>query len=321
MNMLPRTKELTRILISGAGGPAAVGAIKSLKMLDADIKIVAVDSDPLSAGSHLAHSFHVVPPADDKSFMLEMIKIITKENIHLIIPTSGFDIIPLSRNKDELNRMEVACFFSDSSVVNLCNNKYEFYKKLKDRYPIPNYSLFVEIEHDYPVFVKPVHGKGSRDSYLCESAEEMLYITARHENMIICEYLPGKEYTIDVLSDLNGEPLCAIPRERIETKAGVSSKGRIERNEDIMNLSMALAEYLELKGPSCMQMKEDKDGKLKFVEVNPRMGGGTVMATLAGVNIPGLILKLFKGETMSDQDLTFKEITVLRYYEEVVRLK
>ena len=50
--------------------------------------------------------------------------------------------------------------------------------------------------------------------------------------MIIQEYLPGKEYTVDVLSDLDGNSLLAIPRERIEVKAGISSKGKIT----LMNL-------------------------------------------------------------------------------------
>jgi len=135
--------------------------------------------------------------------------------------------------------------------------------------------------------------------------------------MLVCEYLPGKEYTIDVLSDLDGKAICAIPRERIETKAGISFKGRVERNKEIGDTCMSLAEYLGLKGPSCIQMKEDKEGNLKFIEANPRMGGGTIMATLAGVNIPHLILKLYDGEVLMEQDLKFKDITVLRYYEEI----
>ena len=141
---------------------------------------------------------------------------------------------------------------------------------------------------------------------------------AQHENMLICEYLPGKEYTVDVLSDLLARPLCAVPRERLETKAGVSSKGRVERNKEIAHSCMLVAEYLGLQGPSCIQIKEDKEGALKFIEANPRMGGGTIMATLAGVNIPHLILKLFNHQTMGEEDLKFNNITVLRYYEEII---
>jgi len=308
------------ILLSGAGGPAAINAIKSLRLVhpEGGIKIVAVDSNPLSAGFHLADSYYVVPQADDRMFMEAIYKIIDKEKIDLIMPTGGFDILPLSLNKGSLEYMGVTCFFSDYPVVKVCDSKYKFYTKIQDRFPVPTFSLHHNVRQDYPVFVKPDSGKGSRNTYMCQSEDSVVHIMARHKNMLVCEYLPGNEYTIDVLSDLNGRAICAVPRERIETKAGISSKGRVQGNKEIERICMSLAEYLGLKGPSCIQMKEDKEGKLKFIEANPRMGGGTIMATLAGVNIPYLILKLYDGETMTEQDLRFKDITVLRYYEEIV---
>ena len=71
-----------------------------------------------------------------------------------------------------------------------------------------------------------------------------------------------------------------------------------------------------LKGPVCIQLKEDSRGNPKFIEVNPRLGGGTYFSTLAGVNFLDLILKI-KNKQSFDQP-TFKEITVLRYYNEIV---
>ena len=136
--------------------------------------------------------------------------------------------------------------------------------------------------------------------------------------MIISEYLPGKEFTVDVLSDLSGAPLCAVPRERIETKAGISVKGKIIKNDYIQNLCLDLAKYLNLKGPVCMQLKEDQRGILKFLEINPRIGGGTIMSFLAGINFIEIILKILLGDKIDSDRLTFKEITVLRYYEEVI---
>ena len=308
------------ILLSGAGGPAAIGAIKSLHLIhpEGGIKIVAVDSNPLSAGFYLANSYYVVPQSDDESFMEEIYKIIDKEEINLIMPTSGSDILQLSIHKEELNERGATCFFSDYPVVRVCDSKYKFYTKLEGKFPIPTFTLHHNAGQDYPVFIKPVRGKGSRNSYICQTEDTAIYIMTRYKNMLVCEYLPGKEYTIDVLSDLDGKAICAVPRERIETRAGISFKGRVERNKEIENACMLLAEYLGLKGPSCIQMKEDKEGKLKFIEANPRMGGGTIMATFAGVNIPYLILKLYDGETITEQDLKFKDITVLRYYEEIV---
>ena len=71
-----------------------------------------------------------------------------------------------------------------------------------------------------------------------------------------------------------------------------------------------------MKGPVCIQMKEDINGKPKFVEINPRVGGGTYFATLAGVNFMKIILDMMDNDDIYIEEP--KEITVLRYYEEVV---
>ena len=63
-------------------------------------------------------------------------------------------------------------------------------------------------------------------------------------------------------------------------------------------------------------MKEDKDGKPKFVEVNPRFGGGTYFTTLAGVNFCKLIIDMLNGKELNIPKP--KPITVLRYFEEIV---
>ena len=63
-------------------------------------------------------------------------------------------------------------------------------------------------------------------------------------------------------------------------------------------------------------MKEDVNGKLKFIEINPRFGGGTYFSTLAGINFVEVILDLINEKQVNLPNP--KEITVLRYYNEVV---
>jgi carbamoyl-phosphate synthase large subunit len=63
-------------------------------------------------------------------------------------------------------------------------------------------------------------------------------------------------------------------------------------------------------------MKCDAEGVPKMMEVNPRMGGGTIMTTYAGVNFPELIIKMVNNEKIEIPAI--KEITMVRYYEEVI---
>jgi carbamoyl-phosphate synthase large subunit len=134
--------------------------------------------------------------------------------------------------------------------------------------------------------------------------------------MIFQEYLPGTEYTIDVLCDLNRQPLIAVPRIRLETTGGISTRGKVLRNPDIEKLCMGVAGLIGIRGPCCIQMKESSTGIPKITEINPRLGGGTIFSALAGANFPDMILKMVKGERVPAPKIS--EITVVRYFEEIV---
>jgi carbamoylphosphate synthase large subunit len=63
-------------------------------------------------------------------------------------------------------------------------------------------------------------------------------------------------------------------------------------------------------------MKEDQSGELKFVEINPRFGGGTYFASLAGVNFMKAILDLINKNPIEIKKPNL--IKIMRYYREVI---
>jgi len=304
------------VLVSGGGGAAAISTIKALRMGGFDGRIVSTDAERLSAGLYLADAFRVVPRAKDPAFYPAVLRLIEDEHIGIIFPTSGFDIYEFARHKRELEAMGVVVAMSDADAMATCENKWQFYLKTQGVFPLPETGRDPTTWNRFPCFVKPVFGKGSRDTHRCATREELEFHTLPARDMLIQEYLPGEEYTVDVLSDLSGAPLLAVPRARLETKDGISSKGRVFRDEEIERLCLDLARHLGLKGPTCMQLKRDDAGHPKFMEVNPRIGGGSMFTTLAGVNIPMLLLRLIAGMELAPQKA--KDIVVLRYYEEVV---
>ena len=288
------------ILFLGAGGPAAVGAIKSLLDFDTqkEHKIISVDCDELAVGFHMSDESYIIPKNDDDSYHHKLKEIVDKENIDLILPTSD-DIVQISMLKN-INYKNINLFMSDYDVIATCHNKMFFYEKCKDDFPLP-YTI------DKPLFKKPIRGKGSRGVELIKNNGQEIYQ----------EYLPGTEYTIDVFSDMKSNVLSVVPRIRLQTKAGISTKGKIVRDKYIEAQCRKLAKFLKLKGPSCIQMKEDEKRNPKFIEVNPRFGGGTYFTTLAGINFVKMIIDLIEGNTpifVSEP----KEITILRHFEEIV---
>lgn len=304
------------VLIPGAGGAAGIGAIKSLKMCKFKGKIVSTDADILSAGLYLADIGYVVPPANSSSFLQEAMKIIDEEHVDIILPTSGFDIIPYSKNRKVLEDKGVTTVMSDYEIIKICLDKERFYHKLKNKFKLPYSTKDSSKFNIFPCIAKPIFGKGSKNVFICHDEHELNIILSKYNEMLIQEYLPGKEYTIDVLSDLDGTALVAIPRERIEVKAGISFKGKIISDDAIQEECLNVAEYIGIKGPSCMQMKCDEEGVPKMMELNPRMGGGTILTTYAGVNFPELIIKMINDDKIEIPEI--KKITMIRYYEEVI---
>lgn len=304
------------VLVTGGGGAAAISAIKSLRMGGFDGRIVSADADPLSAGLYLADAFRVLPRASDPAFFPAVERLIDEEKVDVIFPTSGFDIYEFARHKPALEAKGIAVAMSDLDAMLTCANKWEFYLKTHGAFPMPETSVDPAAWQRFPCFVKPVFGKGSRNAYRCATRAELEHYCAQFADMLIQEYLPGDEYTVDVLSDLAGMPLLAVPRARLETKEGISSKGRVFRDGLMERLCLDIARHLGLKGPTCMQLKRDAAGHLKFLEINPRMGGGSMFTTLAGVNIPMLLLDVVAGRSIARPQP--EEIVVLRYYAEVV---
>ena len=313
------------ILVSCAGGPAAVGIIKSIEDFDSQgaPKTVAIDCDRLSVGFHLADRSYVVPFSVEDDYWKEVLKVIRKEKIDVIIPTGDADIVHFSKNKNVLNKMGVTVFMSDYETIKVCQNKLLFYKHLVKNgleNLLPKTSTDCR-EIDLPILCKPKRGSGSRGIELWETESQIKELD-KVENLhyssdyIFQEYLPGTEYTIDVLCDLEGKVLSVIPRKRLQIKAGISSKGKIIRDKRIEDNCRTLCNKVNIKGPVCIQMKEDINGIPKFVEINPRVGGGTYFTTLAGVNFMKIIFDVVNGDDIYIEEP--KEITVLRYYDEVV---
>lgn len=309
-------RKVSTILVPGAAAPAGINAIKSLRMGGFQGKIVATDSSYLSPGFFMCEVNEVIPEADDHSFIDRLNEIVEKYGVNLLLPTSGFDIYPYSEFKEQLLKRGAFPVVSDLDSLVTCKDKMLTYERLKSKFDLPFTTTDPTEINSFPVMAKPRYGKGSRDIMRLDNTDDIGYVTSKMKDLIFQEFLPGTEYTIDVLSDLDKKALLAVPRIRIQTKAGISTKGRILKNRKIEEECKQIADFIGIRGPCCIQMKEDVNGVMKLVEINPRMGGGTIFTTLAGANFPMMLMDMVEHKQVKVPEI--REITVIRYYEEIV---
>ena len=312
---MPRFTTST-VLVPGAAGPAGINTIKSLKMAGFGGKILATDSSSLSAGFFMADINEIIPQADEHSFLDRLFHIVKMYQVEVLMPSSGSDIYPYSENRKQLAEMGAEAIVSDRDKLEICRDKMLTFQTLSNKFVLP----FTTAESDkidaFPVLAKPRFGKGSRGIVKIDDESDLRYIISKRDDLVFQEYLPGTEYTVDVLSDLDGKPIIAVPRIRMQTKAGISTKGRVLRDPALEMDCMKIAELVGIRGPCCMQMKESAEGRLKLIEINPRMGGGTIFTSLAGANFPAMLLDMIEGRQVSLPVIS--EITVIRYFEEFV---
>jgi len=287
-------------------------------MVKYPVRIVASDSNPISAGFFMSDAHEVLPEIDSKLYVSRLLDIVEKHKIEILMPSSGYDIYQYSDNKEKLLKLGALPVVSDKKTMERCKDKMQTFNYLSKKFDLPFTTIDYKKTSRFPLIAKPRYGKGSKGIVKIDNEKELKYVQTKRDkdNLIFQEYLPGTEYTIDVLSDLECEPIIAVPRIRLETKAGISTMGKIVKDENISDTCKSIAKCLKIRGPCCIQMKESKEGILKIVEVNPRMGGGTFFTTLAGANFPAMILDMVNGKKPKIPKIS--EITIVRYFEEIV---
>ena len=294
-----------KILLTYAGGIAGQSVIKMINNSKYYEKLytIGVDCDENAPGLQWVDKPVVVSKYPDCES--ELRELIEKEKPDLILPTGEEDLAFLSEFEN--------AYMCDRSLIELCQNKYEFYKHYKTFFGshMPQTELGWE-NLNLPMVQKPITGRGSRGFELLENAGHIAAVENRPMT-IYQEYLPGQEWTIDVL--LTDKTKVIVPRKRVNVKGGNSTCGKIELNRDIIMFLEMFFQDQSFRGPLCVQMKEDKDGVPKLTEINPRFGGGSIFTTIAGINFVDVILAEKFGDKLKLEEP--REITITRYWDEM----
>lgn len=307
------TNSKTTIVRTAVGSPASVGLIKELRKRG--IRVVGTDCNPLSAGFYFCDKSYVVPRGDELNFVEELLKICEKEKPKAIISGPEEEILTLSKNKKLFEKRDILVLVPAYRIARTCADKVatdKFFKKEG----IPTPKIYRKNEVEFPIIIKPRWGRGSTNVFKAKNKEELEVFSRKVKEPIFQEFIKGKEYTIDVFADLEGEPLSVVPRERIRVESGISFKGKTVYDQEMINFCEKIVRKLRIKGPSCIQCIKDNRGP-KFIEINTRFGGGSILSMKADPTIIPNLIRIIKGKKPI-KSKGFKEgITTLRYYSEV----
>jgi carbamoyl-phosphate synthase large subunit len=306
------------IMRTGVGSSPSVSTIKTLQNLG--IKVVGIDCNPLSIGFYFADAAYCVPKADNPKYIPTLLKICKKEKVNAILPAVDEELVVLANCKDKFEKEGILVVVAKKDVIELCFDKFKTYKFfVQNNIPTPATYDALKVNLDeitYPKIIKPRFGRGEHDVYKINNQKEFLFFKDYVNKPLLQDYIEGQEYTIDLLADFNSKVLCIVPRKRLGIESGISIKGITAYKKDIIDNCINIVKKLSIVGPANIQCFIDKDNKLLFTEINPRLAGGVALSVAAGSNIMINLVKLLKGENVEECFKFEEDLLMLRYWAE-----
>jgi carbamoyl-phosphate synthase large subunit len=151
-----------------------------------------------------------------------------------------------------------------------------------------------------------------------DAVEDLDWPLRRVAEPIVQTRVRGQEFTVDALVDRTGVVAGAVPRWRLETRAGISTRGCTFVHEGVASLVADVLSAVGLRGPANVQGFVAEDGSVCVVEVNPRFSGGLPLSLAAGADLVGQYLGALSGDEIRPERLTYRPgVTMARYYNEV----
>jgi len=281
---------MKKLLVTGAGGPAGINFVMSLRIAPENLFIVGTEADKYFTHLSFTDKTYLVPKADDENYVDTLNEIIRKEKIEFIHPQPDVEVMVISENREKL---DATVFLPSKMAVRACQDKLES-AKLWHQKNVP-VARFIEIRNDSdvdrafeeignPIWIRARHGAGGRGSTQAYNRETAIswinYWKARkvNWNFIAQEHLPGKNIGFHSLWK-DGELVTSMARERIEyiypnlAPSGVTGTPAVQKtvhNEQINKIGTeaVLAIDPNFNGIACVDLKENSEGVPCVTEIN-----------------------------------------------------
>lgn len=312
-----------KIIITGAGGPAGINFVRSIKEAPEKISIICVDANKYHLVWLDVEKKYKVPRYDAANYIDSINTIIEETEANLIHPQPDGEVKLLSENR---HRLKAKTFLPNKKTIEICQDKHLSSLAWKKEGLIESEPLVIESEEDaakaselfgYPYWIRASVGFSARGSTLIENSE-----TAKHWigywksrgigwKFIAQKYFGGRNIAFQSLW-LDGEVVVSQARERIEYLYPYLSPSGIT-NTPVVAVTISDKKVNEMAtkavrsidshatGVFCIDLREDEKRNPKPTEINAgRFFTTSYFFTAAGVNMPYYYLSLAYGEELPD---------------------
>jgi carbamoyl-phosphate synthase large subunit len=309
---------MKKVLVTGCGGAASRGFIKSLKKADEHIYIVGVDCDLFKIVHSATKNNYLVPISSAKNYIEELNQIIEVEKIEFLYSQPDSEVFVVSKNR---NKIDANVFLPVHKTIEICQDKFKSIKRWEKKgITVPKYRL-LKSEDDLdeafatikvPFWIRAIKGAGGKGSLIVSKKEQAkIWIDYWNGwgNFIASELLPKRLMTWQSLWK-DGELVCAQGRERLSwglsqlSPTGVTGMTGVAKTISYKHLDETAEKAIfavdkKPNGIFGVDLKEDKNSTLCPTEINiGRFFTTMQFFTEAGLNMPEMYLRLAYGENI-----------------------
>lgn len=264
--------------------------------------VVACDLSNTAPAIYHADKNYLVSRILDDNYIPEIVDICKKEDIHLIVPTIDTELYKLAEAREYIeSNTSAKVLVSDMSVVKICRDKYNtqaFFEENGFNMPrLIDEEVIKNKDYKFPLFIKPLNGSSSINTFKVNNEKELEFFLEYVPEPIVQDFMEGEEYTIDVFVDFEHNPITIVPRQRLATRGGEVLKGLVKKDREIIETIKNVIKVLKPIGHITLQCMKTNEG-IKFIEINPRFGGGAPISIKAGANSPMNLYRLLLGEKL-----------------------
>ncbi|RKR00175.1 carboxylate--amine ligase [Maricaulis maris] len=304
------------ILVTGVGAPPGLGTLRSLRSADPDLVLVAADTNPLAGGLFEPGTQSQTLPsaaADPEAYRKTVRAVCEARGLDIIIPGSEAEVAALAPVARSWSAQGLRVPVAEPEVIAFGIDKGLLLDRVKQvGLPHPQ-TLQPSSEADladwsggFPCVIKPRSSRGARGVGYPADANELAAAwretTDAHGPCLVQQLIPGGADTVYTIGSLwnQGDLVVSTLHRKLQTNpptGGVAIAGETVDDPDLMAAGLAV---LQASGPwhglAAVELKRPtRDAPAFLLEINPRMWGFGYLMTLAGLNIPALLVRMLAG--------------------------
>jgi carbamoyl-phosphate synthase large subunit len=235
------------------------------------------------------------------------LEICRSERIGLVIPTNDHELPVYASQRQRFTEQGTAVAISAPQTIEIGRDKVARHRWLrKQGFPtVSQTNLSDALAHSdrwpFPLLVKPRFGSGSVGVAEVKHRQHLEWL--HHvDDFVVQTKAVGIEYTTDIYIDRRGRCACAVPRRRLEVRAGEVSKGLTVRFRALQDLAASVGEALPgAYGVLNVQIFHDREAdRFAVIEINPRFGGGYPLSWRARAPFPVWLMEDIAGAGSRD---------------------